>query len=222
MLSAASHANTHATAAPSYPTIRNENEESEVGGDIFLAKVLGFRSLLEGDLTGTGDMPCPSASAGRARATPLAGEKCKTDGGGVSGQQRGKERERGKDGRKYGRTGFPCPVPNDDRTKEPRPVFRRHANPKSRSTALGPSVRPGPCAAPFLSRTFMRLRIARNRERKRDGGRERACCVGPLAESLAARMAGLSEGKNHTPHTVYSLTKRVSPEMLQTFDATNL
>ena len=29
-------------------------------------------------------------------------------------------------------------------------------------------------------------------------------------------------GSHHTPHTVYSLTKRVSPEMLQTFDATNL
>ena len=26
--------------------------------------------------------------------------------------------------------------------------------------------------------------------------------------------------EDHTPHTVYSLTKRVSPEMLQTFDAT--
>ena len=26
----------------------------------------------------------------------------------------------------------------------------------------------------------------------------------------------------HTTHTVYSLTKRVSPEMLETFDATNL
>ena len=32
----------------------------------------------------------------------------------------------------------------------------------------------------------------------------------------------LSGGSAHTPHTVYSLTKRVSPEMLQTFDATNL
>ena len=36
----------------------------------------------------------------------------------------------------------------------------------------------------------------------------------PTSSSEAAR------GPDHTPHTVYSLTKRVSPEMLQTFDAT--
>ena len=35
-------------------------------------------------------------------------------------------------------------------------------------------------------------------------------------------LAHVSSRRPHTPHTVYSLIKHVSPEMLQTFDATNL